>query len=148
MVKLSTLWRNLHKGNGSHVWSRGDQELTQAGKPKAARGKVAGYVGHDPAADRADAILFNATACYAGAATLARLKSTRKREVFAWYRGELACPAELAQVATFKRGRRIGMNLRERGEVAFCYADTREPCPDTLPALWFTPEGLFTVDFD
>ena len=150
MSTLTTLWRNLNKGAGplDHVWSRGAQEYTRKGTPKAGRGKVAGYVGRVPEADRVDVLLLNAQACYAGPDTRKRLKATRKREVFAWYRGEVASPAELAQVTRYTRGRRLGMNLRERGEVAFCYADTREPCPDTFAALWFTPDGLFTVDFD
>lgn len=149
MDKLNCIWRNLNKGAGmaNHVWSVGTPELKANGQPRSHRGKVCGAYGKVPEAAAESVLMFSAEACYAGEGTRRRLQATRKREVFAWFRGVLEDPAAVAEVTHYKRGRRIGMNLRERGEVFFCYADTREPCPATFPALLFTPEGLFEVEF-
>jgi hypothetical protein len=133
---IACIYRNLKFGTAwnAHTWSVALPKLKKDGTPGAGLGKVQGYTD--------GLLLLNPVACYKGDKLRAQVAQSRKREVFAWFRG-LCKPSGFRHELGLRRGRRIGMNVKAYGEVSFCYADDRTACPERMAALLFTSEGLF-----
>lgn len=130
---LVAVYRNLNRGKAwnAHAWSIAHSTPKRdASYGKKIRDAKAGEL----------LLLENVTACYSPSATAA-VRSSGTRSVFAWFRGTLrATPYESAYA--YRKGRRLGLRP-DKGEFRFCYADTREPCPRTFRAIFFTLEGAF-----
>ena len=133
---IACVYRNLLRGKAwnDHTWSVALPKLKKDGTPGAGLGIVQGYT--------EDLLMLNPVACYKGDKLRAQVKRTRSRQVFAWFRGTCR-PSVMRHELGLRRGRRVGMNVKAYGEVAFCYADDRTPCPERMAALLFTSEGLF-----